>query len=391
VSDVRIRVLWLIARMNIGGPALQIAALQRGLDDEHFDHRVYSGFVESGEADYVDLCAPDVHVHRVPTLGRSVRPTDDVRAIAHLVAAMRRFRPHIVHTHTAKAGALGRVAAVLAGVPIRVHSFHGHLLQGYFSPLKTRLVVHTERALARITDHMVAVGARVRDDLVAAGIGRPSQYVVMPPGTTLGPLPEREAARRVLDLPQDGPVVAYVGRLTGVKRPDRLLEVAREVRREVPAARFVVCGEGDLLGDVAAAADRDGGLHLLGWRADVGTVYAAADVILLTSENEGMPVSLIEAGLAGVPAVATRVGGVAEVVQDGTTGLLAATRSDELARCVVRLLNDEELRHRMGQTARGWAAAQFSTERLVTNTRDLYASIAVQQGWWSDRMLEQVR
>ncbi len=351
MSDKRIRVMRVIARMNVGGPALQITQLMRGLGAEYFDQRLYSGFVGPGEADYVRLCAPDVEVQRIPALGRTVRPADDIRSLALLTAAMRDFRPHIVHTHTAKAGTIGRLAAILAHAPVRVHTFHGHLLHGYFSPAKTRLVVMAERALARFSDRLVAVGDSVRDDLVAAGVGRAAQYVVVPPGTALGALPDRVVARDKLDLPPAAPVVAYVGRLTGIKRPDRLLDVARAVFREVPGVRFLICGDGDLRdGDLrqsAAGGDLSGCLRLLGWRSDVETVYAAADVVLLTSDNEGAPVSLIEAGLAGRPAVATRVGGVPDVVRDESTGLLvarvhapaeaaaAARRGDCLLRVVV--------------------------------------------------------
>ncbi|MET9567679.1 glycosyltransferase [Streptomyces virginiae] len=371
-----------IARMNVGGPALQVSTLMGRLDSELFDHRLFAGFVGPDEADYVEQRAPHVQVCPVPTLGRAVRPTDDLRALSALTAAMRRFRPHIVHTHTAKAGALGRMAAVLARVPVRVHTFHGHLLQGYFSPAKTRLVVQAERSLATVTDRLVAVGRSVRDDLLAAGIGRPGQYAVVPPGTTPAAAPGRSEARRQLGLPQDSLVVAYVGRVTRIKRPDRFLSVAREVHRAFPTARFLVCGDGDLHGDLEAAGDLGDSLHLLGWRADVETVYAASDMVLLTSDNEGMPVSLIEAGLAGVPAVATNVGSVAEVVQDGRTGLLARRDADELTRHTVRLLGDDSLRRRMGEEARAWTAGQFGAERLVQDTHDLYASIAVEHGWW---------
>lgn len=383
-APARIRVMRVIARMNVGGPALQVSTLMRGLDSELFDHRLYAGFVGPDEADYVDQRAPDVQVHRVPALGRAVRPADDLRALSELTAAMRRFRPHLVHTHTAKAGALGRAAAVLARVPVRVHTYHGHLLRGYFSPAKTRLVVQAERGLAAVTDRLVAVGCSVRDDLLAAGIGRPGQYAVVPPGTAPAAAPGRSEARKRLGLPQDGPVVAWVGRVTRIKRPDRFLAVAREVRRAVPTARFLVCGNGDLHGDLAAAADLRDSLHLLGWRADVESVYAAADVVLLTSDNEGMPVSLIEAGLAGVPAVATNVGSVAEVVRDGQTGLLAPPGAHELTRHTVRLLRDAPLRRRMGEQARVWTAQQFGAERLVRDTHDLYASLAVARGWWPE-------
>jgi glycosyltransferase involved in cell wall biosynthesis len=381
VRDKRIRVMRVIARMNVGGPALQIAQLMRGLSPEHFDQRLYSGLVGPGEADYLRLCAPDVRAHRIPMLGRSVRPADDIRAFARLTAAMREFRPHIVHTHTAKAGALGRLAAVAARVPVRVHTFHGHLLHGYFPPATTRLVVMAERALARFSDRLVAVGDRVRDDLVAAGVGRAAQYVVVPPGTALDTPPDRLVARDKLEVPATAPVVAYVGRLTGIKRPDRLLEVARAVRREIPDVRFLVCGGGELGG--ALRGDLAGGcLRSLGWRADVETVYAAADIVLLTSDNEGAPVSLIEAGLAGRPAVATRVGGVPDVVRDGITGLLAGRDAGELAGHTVRLLRDEPLRLLMGERARRWTTERFGPERLIADTHDLYARIAADRGWW---------
>jgi len=374
----------IIARMNIGGPALQAAVLARGLDPQRFEHRLYAGTVAFGEADYLGLCAPDVSAIAVPGLGRSVQPFDDARALGELTAQMRRFRPHIVHTHTAKAGTLGRLAATLTRAPARVHTYHGHLLHGYFSASKTRILVRSERALALRCDRLVSVGAQVRDELLAAGIGVPQQYAVVPPGTRLRPLPDRSAARRDLGLPEQDPVVAYVGRVTSVKRPDRLLAVAREVRRSVPRAQFVVCGRGDMVDRL----ERDTGLEpppvLLGWRPDVETVYAAADLVLLTSDNEGMPVSLIEAALAGVPAVATKVGSVAEVVQDGVTGLLAAPRVTELADCVVRLLHDSNLRTRMGRAARAAAAERFSAERLVADIDGLYTSIAVQRGWWPE-------
>jgi glycosyltransferase involved in cell wall biosynthesis len=161
------------------------------------------------------------------------------------------------------------------------------------------------------------------------------------------------------------------------------------VRRQLPDVRFLVCGDGDLLSELTAASrDLDGSLHLLGWRSDVETVYAAADLVLLTSDNEGMPISLIEAGLAGLPAVATRVGGVPEVIQDGVTGLLANAQPGELAAHTIRLLREDRLRLRMGRHAKAWTTERFSADRLVADIRDLYASIAVNRGWWPASMLE---
>lgn len=382
-----LRVMRVIARINVGGPAIQASVLGRGLDPTRFDHRLYAGAVADDEADYVELFDSDVVPIHVAGLGRAVRPFDDARALAQLTTLMRRFRPHIVHTHTAKAGLLGRLAAVMSRAPARVHTYHGHLLHGYFSPARTRQVVRLEKALAARCDNLVAVGEQVRDDLLDAGIGRAGQYVVVPPGTRLPRLPTRECARRALGLPPDDPVVAFVGRITGVKRPDRFVAVAREIRRTLPETRFVVCGDGDQMEELKAAADL--APLLLGWRRDVETVYAAADLTLLTSDNEGMPVSLIEAALAGVPAVATRVGSVAEVVQDGVTGLVVDPTVEDLTQAALTLLRDPALRSRMGHEARTAAAARFGEERLVRDMEDLYTSIAVRHGWWPRDMLQE--
>jgi glycosyltransferase involved in cell wall biosynthesis len=384
-SAAPLRVMRVVARMNVGGPALQSVMLMRGLPSDRFEQRLYTGFVEPDEADYVDLRAPGLTVHRLPTLGRRIRPADDVRALAALTAEMRRFRPHIVHTHTFKAGTLGRVAAALAHVPGRVHTFHGHLLKGYFPPRTVRLISLTESFLARRTDRLIAVGDRVRDDLLAAGIGRAGQYTVVPPGTSLKPLPPRQAAREQLGLPADGKVVAYVGRLTRIKRPDRLVAVAREVIAAMPGVTFAICGDGELGAKLSAGAHALGpSMRLLGWRADVETVYAAADMVLLTSDNEGMPVSLIEAGLAGVPAVATNVGSVAEVVKDGSTGLLTRCDADDLAQSVLRLLRDDRLRCQMSAAATSWTRERFGAERLVADVQRVYEAIALDRGWWPD-------
>lgn len=375
--DGRIRVMEIIARLNVGGPATQVTGLLQRLNPQEFDHRLYTGHVGADEGDHLDLKDPAIRVHPVPGLGRSIRPSDDVRALTRLVGAMREFRPHVVHTRTAKAGALGRVAARLSGVgAARMHVFHGHLLNGYFSGPKRSLYVRSERLLASMTDRLVTVGSRVRDELLDAGIGRPEQYVVVPPGVRLGPVPGREAARAALGLPPGAPVVAYVGRLTQVKRPDRFVAAARSVLRLVPECRFVVCGGGELREQVErSVASLGNAFHLLGWRSDVETVYAAADVILLTSDNEGTPLTLVEAGMAGVPAISTRVGSVAEVVLDGRTGLLTSADPGEMAEHTVRLLRDPALAGRMGEEARRWTSTAFAVERLVADTEALYRSL----------------
>jgi glycosyltransferase involved in cell wall biosynthesis len=375
--DGRIRVMQIIARMNVGGPATQVSGLSERLNAAEFDHRLYTGYVDGGEGDHLQLHHTTIPVHRIPGLGRSIKPADDYRALLRLIGAMREFRPDVIQTRTSKAGALGRMAARLSGVDAaRVHVFHGHLLQGHFSGFKRSVYTRSERFLASMSDRLVTVGARVRDDLLAAGIGRPEQYLVIPPGVQLGPIPDRAEARAALGIPADVPVVAYVGRLTKVKRPDRFVDAANAVLERIPGCRFLVCGSGELKEEMERNVHPVwDSFRLLGWRRDVETVYAAADVVMLTSDNEGTPLALVEAGMAGVPVVSTRVGSVAEVVRHGSTGLLADRDAGELAAHTVRLLSDPHLARRMGETAREWTTRSFAVERLVADTEALYRSV----------------
>lgn len=349
-------VVHVIARMNVGGPASIIVRLLEGLPDQ----ALLTGDVEPDEADYLRLRSPGTAFTRVPGLGRRVAVSSDARALQFLVAELLRRRPDIVHTHTAKAGVLGRAAAIAARVPHRVHTFHGHLLRGYFAPRVTRAVVLAERTLARSTDRLVAVGEQVRDDLLSAGIGRADQFAVIPPGVAVRHVPSRADARAALGL-ANGPVVAMVGRLTAVKRPDRLLDVATRL----PHVTFLVAGDGPALDGARAAAPRN--VRFLGWRSDVEVVHAAADVALLTSDNEGMPVSLIEAALCGTPAVSTDVGSAREVV----TGEVTSTDPEAIAASVLRVLSQPEL----GEQARRFAEARFSVGAMVRAHARLYSEL----------------
>lgn len=377
MGRVTIRVLRVIARMNVGGPALQVVALTMGLTAPEFENRLLVGSVADGEADYLTLRSPGMPVTRIEGLGRSVKVLGDLWAFIQIVREIRRFRPDVVHTHTAKAGALGRVAALVCGVPHIVHTFHGHLLHGYFSPFVTKSVILAERILAMFTSRIVSVGIQVKDDLLEAGIGRPEQYLVVPPGVSLPNPPSKAEARDTLGLRQDAEVVLFVARLTTIKRPERFIGIARRLVESHPRAVFVIAGGGDLLEELQpSAADLGDRVRFLGWRSDVEVFYAAADLIVLTSDNEGMPVSLIEAATLGVPAVSTDVGSVSDVVVDGQTGILTSTATEELAAAVSGVLSDPALRARMSQAAKERAERLFTADRLVRDTTDLYRSLS---------------
>jgi len=379
--DDRIRVLRIIARLNVGGPALHTVLLTERLDPARFASRLVTGVPEATEGDYLALRGRTLdRLVRIPALGRELDARRDARALAVLVRLMRAERPHVVHTHTAKAGTLGRIAALLAGVPVRVHTFHGHVLEGYFSPAKARAFLAVERALARRTQRILTVSESVRAELLARGIGRPDRLTVVPLGLDLGPFTraeeQRGALRRELGVADDVPLVGIVARLVPIKAHEVFLEAAARVARSVPACRFVVVGDGERRDELVGLAARLGlgdRCRFLGWRADLPRIHADLDVALLTSRNEGSPVALIEAMAAGLPVVATAVGGVPDLVVDGEHGRLAAMDdADGVAAATVALLRDPARRRAMGVAGRQRVLARHGAARLVADVERVY-------------------
>ena len=369
----------IIARMNVGGPAVEVVGLMRHLDPEKFDHQLFTGWCAADEADYILTQAPEVPVHRVEGLGRAVHLGDDAVVINQLRHSIRQFKPDVIHTHTAKAGVIGRSAAMLAATNARlVHTFHGHLLHGYFSPNRTKAVIALERLLAARTAELVAVGTQVRDDLLAAGIGNAGKFTVIPPGLDFTPVTDRAKARTAMGVPRDAVVVSFVGRLTGIKRADRFAETVRILKTRRPHVHLhcLVAGGGDTAEDLRERIDRDDlPITLLGWRSDVDTVMAASDVLVLTSDNEGTPVSLIQAALSGVPVVACDVGSVKDVVIDNATGLLCEPTAESIAAALERLIDDSQLRATLGDAAARWSAGRFTSERLAADHVRLYDEV----------------
>jgi glycosyltransferase involved in cell wall biosynthesis len=375
-----------ITRLNVGGPARQATLLSDAIRARGFVTDLVWGSVGPGEGEIPPPPGlPNTHVQE---LKRELRPAHDVQVLLRLVRLMRARRPDVVHTHMAKAGALGRLAARRTGVPVVIHTFHGHVLEGYFSGWKTRAFLAAERGLARMSDALVAVSPAVRDELLALGIGRPSQWRLIPVGLDLQDLlaqeVDREKARGALGLPETGPVVGIVGRLVPIKDHVTFLDAAARVARERPDATFVVAGGGELRSDLEVRArhllgDR---CRFLGWVMDLPTLYAALDVVVLTSRNEGTPVALIEAGAAGKPAVATRVGGVADVVQDGKTGLLVPPRDPRaVAAGVSALLDDPGRARAFGEAARREASSRFRIERLADDLAGLYGELLARKSF----------
>jgi glycosyltransferase involved in cell wall biosynthesis len=376
----------IIARLNVGGPAIQAITLTDQLTPRGYRTTLVRGS-ESAHEGSMDYLAQRFGVRPVliPSLRRDPG-WHDLRALGALIRLLRRARPQIVHTHAAKAGTLGRVASIIASCgrprPIRIHTFHGHSLTGYFSARTSARYRAIERVLAARTDRLVAVSAEVRDELVALDVAPADRFEVVPLGFDLSRFdsaPEdRELARtRVraeLGIATDTQVVTLIARLVPIKRVDRFLRAA--VALLDLGVHFVIVGDGELRDGLAASPEaRALGAKLTwtGLRRDIPEICFASDVVALTSDNEGTPVSLIEAAAAGVPAVSTAVGGAASVIRNGETGLLVAPEDEAaLTNALRSLVLDPTLRGTFGATARAHALENFTLERLVDDLDQLY-------------------
>ena len=364
----------IIARMNVGGPAVQVSGLMRGFNSNEFEHRLYTGFCATDEADFLDSVATDIKAIRINGLGRRVSLRGDIWAFLSLVKAIREFKPNIIHTHTAKAGFLGRLASLVSlQKSVRVHTFHGHLLNGYFGSFKRTLVVIAEKSLAFITRQLLAVGDKVRQDLLEAGIGSKEKFGLMPPGLAIGNLPSKNDTLTFFGLNNERMQCAFIGRVTQIKRPDRFLEVVSEIKKRNIGLDFFIAGDGDLLEVCRERIIAESlPVKVLGWQSNIEKVLSAADIVVLTSDNEGTPLSLIQAGMAGLPVVSTNVGSVPEVVLDNVTGLITSLDVQEIADTLEKLVSDKAWRAQLGSAAQDFTLANFGVERLVHDHEELY-------------------
>jgi glycosyltransferase involved in cell wall biosynthesis len=383
-----IRVLRVIARLNVGGPALHVSYLSRELDRIGYETTLVAGSIGGTEGS-MDYVAQELGVHPlyVPELQREIQPLADAEAARRLLAIIRRVQPDVLHTHTAKAGAIGRLAALMAGKDrpaVVVHTFHGHVLRGYFSPWKTAMFRQLERRLAASTDALIAVSPEVKADLVRLGVAPPEKIVVIRLGLDLearlaAPADARETLRRDLGIPADRVVLAWLGRMTEIKRADVLLDAFARLRESTAAVDLVIAGDGPLRAALEQRAVDLGiadACHFTGFRSDVGTIYAASDGVVLTSANEGTPVSVIEAQAAGLPVVSTDVGGVRDIVADGSSGFVVPAGDVEaLAERLGRIVADPELRARLGDEGRARAGTRYSVPRLVHDVDQLYREL----------------
>ncbi|MCM8782059.1 MAG: glycosyltransferase [Candidatus Omnitrophica bacterium] len=391
----KIKVMRVITRLNIGGPAINAIILNEELTNGGFETYLITGLPSKDEGDMTPLAKEKgLNITIVPQLCRNIRVWSDIVAFWKIFKIIKKEKPDIVHTHMAKGGALGRLAAILAGVPIRTHTFHGHVFHSYFGAVATQMFIFIERVLARLTDRLIGVSEAGRDDICGRfAIANRSKVAVVRLGLDLGRF--KEAAnlkgkfRKELNIEERTRLVGIVGRLTAVKNHDLFLEAARrllrpdgvytgggEYERGCNDVKFVIIGDGKLRDRITSRIKEIGledAFLLTGWRQDMPEIYADLDVVVLTSLNEGTPLCLIEAMASQKAVVAIAVGGVRDLVEDGKTGLLVKSNDAlQVKEAILRLLKDEMLRRRLGEKAGEYVCRIYSKQRLINDMKSLY-------------------
>ncbi len=379
----KIKVIRIISRLNIGGPAIHTILLTEGLNKDLFETRLVIGRPDRLEGNMLDLAKrKKIEVDFIPQLRREIC-FGDVTVFFSILKLLWRTKPDIVHTHTAKAGTLGRLAALVAGVPVKIHTFHGHVFDGYFNPAKARLFIFIEKLLAAFTDKVIVVSESVRDQVSEKlKIFPKNKFIVIKLGLDLKDFLNNDSLkgtiRKEFNINPGVLLVGIVGRLVPIKNHKMFLKAIRKVVDSMPDRdlKFLIIGDGELRQQLEEEVKRLGLTKYViftGWILDIAKVYADLDIVALTSMNEGTPVSLIEAMASAKPVIATSVGGVVDIVSDGKNGLL--TKPDDagcFADAMICLLKDEKKRGELGSSGREFARNTFHKDRLIKEIEDLY-------------------
>lgn len=374
----------IFSRLNIGGPSIQVVLLTAKLDPAIYDTSLVIGREEDREGNFLSLAeSMGVEPVSIPTLGRSIRPLGDLRSFIELCRLMRRQRPHIVHTHTAKAGALGRLAALLTGVPIVVHTFHGSVFSGYFGKISSRVYASVERVLARVTDTIIAVSPAVLEEISGHGLRPRTSAVAIRLGLPLERFYERPhhgTLRARLGLSRETPLVGCVGRLVPIKDLPTLLSAIAGLG----GVHLAVIGDGPERKALEARAHELGigaRVHFTGFLSELEKIYPDLDVVVNSSRNEGTPVALIEAMAAEVPVVATAVGGSIDLLERGGLGeLVPPANAEALAAGIAAALEQTSALAARTRKARSIVTETYQAERLVDDIDALYRTLLIEKG-----------
>ena len=358
-------ILQIIARVNRGGTARWLEELVIGLRSNGHEVMLAAGYVQESETE--DEMFEKLGGHRIESLGRSISIFSDLKALIEVRKLIVEYKPDLINTHTAKAGVIGRLAAnsIMRNKPAIVHTYHGHLLYGYFPNWKSNIFKSIEIIMAKVSDILIAAGDKVKTDLIKAGIGNENLFYVLRPGIKDIKLLDKEVIRGKLGIGNDKIVVGWLGRMTKIKRVDRAIELAKEF----PDTIFLLGGEGDLLEEIKASAPAN--VVFLGWTRPE-TLWSASDIALLTSDNEAQPISLIEASYSSLPIVAQNVGSVSEVVDDGKTGFLISNFEESVI-ALQKLISSSVLRKSLGAAGREYVKFRFSPDQFISGHEAAYS------------------
>ncbi len=384
MTQKKLKIIRIIARLNVGGPAIHTILLTQALNNEYYRSILVTGRAGSDEKE-MGYLAREKGVEQVviPELGRKIDPVKDIAALWKIYSIIRREKPDIVHTHTAKAGTLGRAAAILAGVPVRIHTFHGHIFESYFNSFSAGAFLFIERFLALFSKYIVVISRAQKEEIVGKyKIAKDKKVRVIPLGLELDKLSliasRSGRFRGELHIGNDCILIGIIGRLVPVKNHRMFLDACKKLS-DISGGRDIKCvvvGDGEERAGLEGYAEKIGireKVAFTGWKEEMADVYADLDIVALTSLNEGTPVALIEALAAGRPVVSTDVGGVKDVVEDGINGYLTASGdAPGFAKRLLKLAEDRNKRDEFGRNGRRKVLQKYSKERLVNDIKALY-------------------
>ena len=383
-KNKRIKVFEIVTRLNIGGPAVNVIYLTALLDKSKFDVKLITGKESEAEGNMFYLCEKkNVEYIFLERLQRELDFFKDLSALIKLIFLMIKFRPDIVHTHTAKAGTLGRIAAILTFRKRIVHTFHGHIFDGYFSKSKTKFFTVIERVLGKFTDKIISVSGNQRKDFVNLKIGGYDKIINIPLGLELDEFADSKKYRNVMrkkyNIADDKIVISIIARIVPIKNHALLVDAANLLRKRFGNFKVLVVGDGYLkneINDLVLKHSLVEYFEFAGFSNELEKYYGMSDIVALTSLNEGLPTVIIEAMSAGIPVVSTDVGGVSDLISDNETGLLAESGSPEsLAEKLYLLCSDSDLRNKLGNSGKNYVLNKYTVKNLISNFEGLYQSL----------------
>jgi glycosyltransferase involved in cell wall biosynthesis len=385
-----IKIINLLSRMNIGGPSIHAVLLTKNLNTETFESILISGSLSESEGD-MSYLVDQYHIqHRaIKSLQREISFFDDLKAVFELYKLFRKEKPQIVHTNMAKAGMVGRLAAWLARVPVVLHTYHGHVFSGYFSSKKTFIYIIIERLMALLSTQIVAISKMIKEDICFKyKIVSEKKVSVIPLGFELEKMESldkyRGIFRRQFSIPEDALIIGIVGRITGIKNHQLFVDIADQLIKQNKSLHFLIVGDGELRPEIEQRVKSLGlekNVHFTGWITETAKMYADMDMMLLTSKNEGTPVTVIEAMYYNIPVISSMVGGLSDMIENGKTGyLINSLIAEDYNQVIIKLLKSVREREQIGFEAHKFIVELYNINRLITDLTKLYSELLIKKG-----------